>query len=371
MATTKRRVRWPWLAVAALLLALGAWLMLGNEPAPRPPPPQVTLPRRMTKDEKVRGEARQTWVPLAPPDAGQRVLPPSRPRDPVMAMMPPKIERAAVVAEVNAILNSELGGLMMDCLFEGDPSALAMLRDGGFDPATKVDRVALIDDAFVVTGDFRGSAVNALLGGDGVRRGYGQKGTLLEWPRPDGGATVMGLWDSQLMVTGADEAGTKALLDRLEASGPVTPGVLKEDDAWGEVYGAISADAIADVLGERDERLAQTVRDSAQDFTLHMDVGHDVGLVGDVGVNDPQKGDELRKALGSALSLARMQAQARGRTDEAELLDMAMVRGVEDGAFRLEAGLPHEYLKKTLEQCVARQRERRLRREAGDADAGT
>ena len=367
MAKTKQRARWPWLVVAALLLALGAWLMLGNEPAPRPPPPQVTLPKRMTKEEKERGEARQTWVPLAPPDAGERLAPPSRPRDPVMAMMPPKVERAAVVAEVNAILNSELGALMMDCLFEGDPSALAMLRDGGFDPATKVDRVALIDDAFVVTGDFRGSAFDRFLPEGATRRGYGLKGQLVEWPMPDGGSGIGGLWDSQLLVMGADEAGTKALLDRLESSGPPTPGVLKEEDAWGEVYGAVAAEAVADLVGKEDARLAQTVRDSAKDFTLHMDVGHDVGLVGDVDVNDPQKGDELRKALGSALALARMQAQARGRADEAELLDLANVRGVEDGAFRLEAGLPYEYLKKSLDQCVARQRERRLRREA---DAG-
>jgi hypothetical protein len=281
-----------------------------------------------------------------------------------MAMMPPKVDRAAVVAEVNAILHSELGGLMMDCLFEGDPAALAMLRDGGFDPATKVDRVALIDDAFVVTGDFRGSAFDRFLPGGTTRRGYGQKGQLLEWARPDGGTNVMGLWDAQLLVAGEDEAGTKALLDRLESSGPPAPGVLKEEDAWGEVYGVVAAGAVADLLARQDERLAQTVRDSAKDFTMHLDVGHDVGLVGDVAVNDPQKGDELRKALGSALALARMQAQARGRDGEARLLDLAMVRGLEDGAFRLEAGLPYEYLKASLEQCVARQRERRLRREA-------
>jgi hypothetical protein len=95
---------------------------------------------------------------------------------------------------------------------------------------------------------------------------------------------------------------------------------------------------------------------------MHLDVSHDVGVVSDVAVSDPQKGDELRKAMGSALALARMQAQARGREEEARLLDLAMVRGMDQDGFRLEAGLPHEYLKASLERCVARQRERRLRR---------
>jgi len=363
VATTRTRRRWPWLVVAAVLLALGAWLTLGAEPPPRPPPPQVKMPRRMSLEEKARGEERQTWVPLPVLDGGV-APPPSRPRDPVMALMPPSVKRGAVVAEVNAILNSELGGLMMDCLFEGDPGALAALRDGGFDPVTKVDRMAFIDDALVITGDFRGANVDRLLPTTPTRIGYGQRGQLLEFPRRDGGMNVVGLWDSQLLVTGADEAATRALLDRLETSGPVPRGVLDESDAWGEVYGAVSAEQLAELLGRENEALAAIVRDNAEGMQMHLDVSHDVGLVGDVRVRDPAKGDELRKALGSALSLARLEAQAAGRQDEAQLLDLALVRGLEGSSFRLEAGLPHDFLKASLERCVERQRARRLERDA-------
>lgn len=361
MPTTRRRTRWPWLVATALLLGLAGWLMLGAEPPPRPPPPAVSLPQRMTLAERTRGEARQTWLPPASPDAGAPPAP-ARPRDPVMALMPPTVKRAAVVAEVSAIVHSELGGLLMDCLFAGDPEALSALRDGGFDPTTKVDRMALIDDALVITGDLRGAALDSLLPPGASRRGHGRRGELLEWSRPDGGLAVVGVWDSQLLVAGAGETGTKALLDRLESSGPPTSGVLTEDDAWGEVYGAVSADAVADLLARQDDGLAQTVRDSAKGLTMHLDVSHDLGLVGDVEVNDAAKGNDLRKALGSALALARMQAQARGAHDEATLLDLAKVRGLEDGTFHLEAGIPHAYLKASLERCVVEQRGRRERR---------
>ena len=76
-----------------------------------------------------------------------------------------------------------------------------------------------------------------------------------------------------------------------------------------------------------------------------------MGLVADVQSQDPAKTEELRRALGGALSLARMQAQAKGKTEQADLLDLAHVRSAGGGTdFRLEAGLPYEYM--DPEDCV-------------------
>jgi hypothetical protein len=61
-----------------------------------------------------------------------------------------------------------------------------------------------------------------------------------------------------------------------------------------------------------------------------------------------------------------MQAQARGREEEAQLLDMARVTRSEDGQFRLQAGLPYEYLARVFKDCVARRKSGGVVPDAGD-----
>jgi hypothetical protein len=287
---------------------------------------------------------------------------PTRARDPVLAMMPAEVKRAAVVAEFNAIVNSELGGLMTDCLF-GDSNFLSELRDAGMDPTTKVDRVAMVDDSLVVTGDFKNAQWRKFLPDDAVAKGYGRSGELIEVPLDDGGVQTFAVWGGQMFVAGGDEASQKAMMDRLDGSGPQGTPVLDDSMAYGEVYGVLASAALADLIGKQDARLGETIRQSAKDVQVHMDVSHDVGLVADIGSGDPQKAEELRRTLGSALSLARMKAQAEGKTDQADLLDLAHVRSAEGGAdFRLEAGLPYEFMEKTFRQCIADRKERQNRK---------
>ena len=170
-----------------------------------------------------------------------------------------------------------------------------------------------------------------------------------------------------MFVAGGDEASQKAILDRLEGNAPPQgPPVLNDSMAYGEVYGVITAGALADLVGRQDARLGETLRQSARSVQLHMDVSHDVGLVADIEANDPKTTDELRRSLGSALSLARMQAEAKGKTEQADLLELARVRSAEGGpGFRLEAGLPYEFMEKTFREC-AEQQKARARRRAGD-----
>jgi hypothetical protein len=361
----RTRPRWLWLAAAALLLLAGAWLMFSTEPAIAPEPRQVNLPTRMTPSESRRGEARRTvvWRP-ALDDAGFPLGAAPRPGDPLMAIMPTEVKRGAVVAEFNAIVNSDVGQALVQCLFGGEDDVLGQLKDAGLDPRTSLDRVAFIDDAVVLTGQFQGGGWTRLVPGAAPAvSGRGKQGQVYEWTRPDGGVVSVGSWGDQMLVLGQDRAGVLAALDRLEASGPRPAAVLSEDQAYGEVYGVLAPAALADLVGREDAALGQTLRDSARSVRLHADVSHDVGLVADFQGADEGKTEDLRRALGGALSLGRMQAQARGREEEAQLLDGARVTRSDDGQFRLQAGLPYEYLSRVFKDCVARRRARQ-------ADAG-
>jgi hypothetical protein len=351
------------LVVGLGLLLLGGWVMLGAEPPPRPPPPRIDLPTRMTTAERERVEARRTFVPAAveraPADAPS---PPRKAIDPVLALVPERIERGAVVAEVNAIFNSELGPPLLECLTSGGSSRLSALADAGFDPTVHLDRVALFDDTLVLSGQLKDLPPPA----GSVVLDYGPHARLIE---PPAGSRfgVAGVWKNQLLVMGKDTAETKALLDRLDrGEAPRTPAIT-DSLAYGEVYGVLKPALLGELFDEADPALRDLLTSTTKGLTLHADVGHDLGLVGDLEANDATKADELRRALGSFISVARLQAQQRGRTEEANLLDLARVRsGDGRGGFRLEAGIPHELMKSMLADCAKRGKARA----AGRADAG-
>ncbi len=356
---TKRRAPWVWLIVAAVLLGAGAWLMRGAEPPDVEPLDPVRLPTRMTRDEAQRSEQRRTWVPPVELDAGAFARP-GPAQDPVLALMPSEVKTGAVVAEFNAIMNSEIGGLMTDCLFGGG-DVLDDLRDAGLDPTTNIDRVAMIDDSVVMTGNFQNAQWRRFTGPDAVAKDYGQKGQLVEVRTFDGGVATFATWGGQMFIAGGDEASQKQILDRLDgrttASGKP---VIDDSMAFGEVYGVLNAGALAQLVGSEDPSLAELINKSAKGVQVHMDVSHDVGLVADVDPSEAQSTDELRRSLGSLLSLARIKAQAEGKTDEAQILDLARVRAADaTGGFRLEAGLPYDYMAKTLRACVENRKKRR------------
>jgi len=358
----RRRRGWPWLLVAAVLLVLGAWVMRGAEPPPRPDPPQVNLPRSMTSPERARAVERQTWVPVPLFDAGLQDRP-AKPQDPLLALMPEKVEYGAVVAEVNAIFNSELGPLMFDCLFAGAQDRLRGFRDAGFDPLQQIDRVAVIDDVLVMTGQLE----HLPLPQDGVAKDYGPSGRIIE-RETSRGREYLATWKNQLSAVGDDEASLKRLLDTLDRGASPGPKALDESQAFGELYGVMGPKGLGLLFGEEDQQLKDVIVSATKGLSLHVDVSHDLGVVADVEPNDSTKTEELRRTMSSVLSLARLKAQAKGQTREADLLDLARVRGASGaGGFRVEAGVPHEVMKGLLTQCVERQTKRAAQRAAADA----
>lgn len=350
------RKRWWWLVVGALLLAAAAWLSRG-EPEEAHRNASVVLPRAMTEREAARAQERSTLV-AAPLPAAAAPSPPEPPKDPVLAVFPAKVQSVALVMEVNAIKNSDLGPLIIDCLGNDDPG-MELMRDAGFDAFEQIDRFGFIDDLVIASGDFRSFTPSKL---DRVSPmvEYGPDAVLYTPLRADGGETRVhfGMWRKQLIVGGGDLDAIKAALDRLSAGGASAPGVLTPDDAYGELYGVLEKQGLQTLFDDADPAIAQVVERTASRVKLHADVTHDVGVVADVEGNSPRDTEDLRQALTSALSLARLQAQATGQTEAAEVLShakaLALAQG--EGRFRLEAGLPYALLATQLRKCAARRR---------------
>lgn len=364
MTTSSKKRRWPWLVAAAVLFGLGAWLMAGSEEEKTKKEKKVSLPRFMTHDERQRNTERQT-IPMvaALPVQGA----PPQVRDPVLAAMPTSIKNGAVVLEANAIRNSDLGNLMVECVFTGQGEVLEKMKDAGFDPLNDLDRLAVADDAVMLSGDFSKTDFPSLMKVT-PKRSFGANSELFSRPLVDGGqGQQMGVWKGQMVVLGDTEEDVTAVLDRLDGKGDQTaPRVLTDADAYGEMYGIIKAGPLAAGLAEENPALAQLLEEAASSIKVHADVSHDVGVVAEIVGSDPTKTQDLRKALGTALTLAKLQAEAKGNKSAAEVLGFARVAQAKgDSAnFHLEAGLPYEFLEKQLKKCVEDKKKRMAEKEA-------
>lgn len=357
-----RRRRWPWLLAAAVLLGASAFLMSRDDPErPTPAWQRVQMPRAMKKDERARAEQRRTLAaPAASPEVPNKPATPIRPRDPLLTALPSKMERGVMVVEANAIRHSPVGNLLIECLTSRDGGRrLERLRNEvGIDPLEDLDRVAMADDTLMLSGHFEKAKWGQLFADAGTQV-YGQKGTLYQPTRQDGDAPgfTVGVWDGQMVVLGDTPQDVQATLDRLEGRGLHGEPVLDESQTYGEIYGVLTAAALADMLPQDQQGLAEQLRDAAERIELHVDTTRDVGVVANVTGPDGAKAQDLGKTVGAALSLGRLQAQAQGNTSLAELMDLArIVPG--DGDFRLEVGLPLEVIEKHLQRCIDRNRER-------------
>jgi len=340
-----------WLLVTIALLGAAAFLMSRGDAPRREPQARVSFPRALRPAEAQRLEARRTLgerpapehVPAAEAPPGR--MPPVL--DPVLASLPAVPGRSAVVVEANALRHSPIGELLLDCLLTGgDARRLDEAREElGIDPLEDVDRVAFGGNGvLLVSGNFASAKWDAL--GEDVRtERYGDKARF--FGRADHGGDALAVWGDELVLLADDRRELEQTIDRLEGRLPPAPPAIDESSTYGEIYGVISAEQLANLIPAQEQGLRDRVREAAERVELHVDATGDVGIVADV--EGPQEAlvRDLGKSLGAALSLARVKARAEGDDELVELLDLARVRP-QAGRFALELALPLELLQRHL-----------------------
>jgi hypothetical protein len=362
----QQRRRGLWLVFAVVLFGLAAWLMLSGQGEEEPPRPQkVAFPNRLRPEERDRMERRRTYVtPVV--DAGTVAeQKPLRPSDPVLAALPRGKGKTAMVIEANAIRNSPIGELLLECLMRrGGDDLERFKQETGVDPLKDLDRLVVTDNGLIVSGNFGDKRLKELLSGrDSTNYDYGDGARLFEptFERnlPDGGVArrngpSVGLWNDQMLVFGKSPDGVKEVIDRVEGRGPNEPPVISEGSTYGEMYGVVSVEQLKKMFPPDQQELATRLAEVAENVELHVDARSDFAMTAQVRGADEAKVTDLGKSLGGALSLARMKAQAEGEKELAQLLDFAKVRP-EGSEFKLELAVPLDVIKQQLAFCREQQ----------------
>ena len=347
-----RRRMW-WLVAAALLIGAGAWLMsLADRNTAKSRVGQVKMPRSMDSEAWSRMQARRlpVWntVDADAPNEDEKARP--RSSDPLLAIMPERIKRMAVVLEANAVLNSPLGKMLLNCLAAGNGNnALTKAeKDWGLHLERDLDRVAMIDDTVVMSGFFENAKWDAQFA-EFPREVLGTKGKL--WRQPDGGAIVA--WDNHLLLQARDETDARAMVARLQNhNASVENPVLTETQTYGEIYGVLGPEVFANLFGDEIPNVKERISAFADRVELHVDTTSDVGIVADVqGKKGAPGGDDLGRTIGGLLSLGRMKARLDDEKELAEILDLARVK-IGDNGFRTEMAMPLTVIEKILGQCA-------------------
>ena len=348
MATRSDRRTGLWLLAAALLLAATALVAVLSEGVPPAPArAAVEFPRHLRAPEYLRMERRAILPPLPPQSGPPRDEPPQRKRDPLLWALPPDPSRAVVVFEANALRHSRLGELFLGCLDEAEQKHLDDLRRVGVDPLKDVDRVAVMPEGLLVSGFFDRVRWDEVFQGLAGER-YGGEAVLYADPGQDRFAAAV--WRNQLIVLGRDRDAVRAAVDRVEGRAPATP-PIPEEATYGEVYGVLPGEALRALVPQGTSGdLARRLAEVASRVELHADAMRDVAVTARVSGEDGAALEDLARALGAALAVARIEAGASGERELAELLDHARVARGGDG-FSLELALPAELLERWFAGC--------------------
>lgn len=347
----RSRSRAAWLLSALILFAVAAWLMARGDPGAKDVPAAERVPFPKPFDEVARERRMKRQTLPAPPPAAPGWAPeaPPRPRDPVLAAFAASQGKSIVVVEANALFESPLGKLLLDCLRrDAGPDLLEEIRRrAGIDVTRDLDRVATSGNVTIVSGRFERVPWSDLLPGTSPRP-LGDQATLYE----SGSRGAFAVWKDQLVVSGESPEEIARAVDRIEGRAPPEAPALGEEAAYGELYGVLGADFFGEVLGREQPELAQRLREVAERIELHANAMGDVALTAEVSGSSAEQIRDLASSFGGALALGRLKAQASGDKALSELLDLARVepRG---NRFTLELAMPMAWLEKQLAFCRA------------------
>jgi hypothetical protein len=349
------------LLAALALLALAA-LLLALSDAPRPrvaPGPAPEFRHHLRADEVKRLEERRTLPPVASAAAVGPMAPSPQPphrRDPFLVALPRDPRQPLVVLEANALRHSRLGELFLGCLFSkpgGDP--FQPFRELGVDPLKDLDRVAVSSQGAVVSGYFERARLDRLEAESDVST-YGDAGRLfLPRGRGTGGARdedpLLATWGANTMLFG-ERPFVEQAIDRLEGRAEEAPPVIPESLTYGEAYGVVSGESVAALFHGAQSGLGTKLAEVASRIELHADAMSDVAMTAKVSGPNDRAVEDLGSALGAAMSVARLEARARGDEGLAQLLEHArVVRG--SGGFSVELAIPVGVLEGWFGGCGA------------------
>lgn len=346
-----------WLAVSVVLLAVSAWLMSrGDREKPTVRPPKVQFPRHSSPEETERNQKRRTLPPLPAPSAdaeGYRAR-----RDPMLVALPADPKRSAMVFEVEALKETPITKIWLDCLLardDRDRMSLDRVKERfGIDPLEDVDRVAVSSERlFMMQGSFEGARFDEATW---KKRTYGEKGVIYE--NQENGR-VVAMWGDMFLGSGVPDSAepVEDAIDRLESTDPSQRSILQDHQAYGDVYGVLSPDDLSKMLPEDQAALAERIREVVTRVDIHVDASDDVAMVADVQGPGDKEMEDLSKSFGAALAVGRIKAQSDGEEKLAQLLDFARVKPG-GGQFSVDVALPIEVLKE-LGPCRKSRMERR------------
>ncbi len=340
-----------WLVAALALLALAAFLMArDDQKSPAAPEARVQFPRGWDPAAAQRRLQRQVLAAPAEPTPGEHPSP-RRPRDPLLAALPATPGKTTLVLEANALFESPIGRLLLDCIRreEGRDVLEELQKSAGIDLRKDLDRIAVSDGVVLASGHFERVRGTELFAGARPRP-LGEGAVAYELPTANGRATPVAIWRDQLILLGDTPEQLALAVDRIEGRGPPAPPALDDDATYGELYGVLGPDLIDGMLANGQPELAARLRDVTDRVELHVNAMDDVAMVAEVRGPDAEKLKDLARSLGGALALARLQSQASGEKPLAELLDLARVEP-QDGHFTVELAVPMPWLEKQLASC--------------------